>query len=119
MATTFSVLQVPAYGAKPNAQWIGSLGAGVLSEGGRVKVKSTLELLDHPGVFALGDILEWPEQKQAGKVMFHAGIVAPNLVSFLEGKPQKKIYKGTPEGIIIPIGKVRFSPSLPLFVRLM
>lgn len=54
----------------------------------------------------MGDILEWPEQKQAGKVMFHAGIIAPNLISFLEGKPQKKVYKGTPEGIIIPIGKV-------------
>lgn len=61
----------------------------------------------------MGDILEWPEQKQAGKVMFHAGIIAPNLISFLEGKPQKKVYKGTPEGIIIPIGKVC---SLPLVV---
>lgn len=99
-------LFLPAFGSRPNAEWIASLGAGVLSDGGRVKTLPTLEVAGHPGVFALGDILEWPEQKQAGKVAFHAGVVAPNLVSFLGGKPQKKVYKGTFEGIIIPIGKL-------------
>ena len=72
-----------------------------------MKTLPTLEVAGHPGVFALGDILDWPEQKQAGKLMFHAGVVAPNLLAFLDGKPQKKVYKGTWEALVLPIGKVR------------
>ncbi|KIP01404.1 hypothetical protein PHLGIDRAFT_80620 [Phlebiopsis gigantea 11061_1 CR5-6] len=98
-------LVVPAFGARPNTTFINSLGAGVLTEEGFVKVKPTLELPAHPGVFAVGDILDWKEQKQAGKVMGHAAAVAANLVSFLDGRPQTKVYKGSPEMIVVPIGK--------------
>ena len=67
----------------------------------------TLELPAHPGVFAVGDILDWREQKQAGKVGAHAAAAAANVVSFLDGRPQTKLYKGAPEMIVVPIGKVR------------
>lgn len=99
---------MPAFGSRPNTAFISSLGAGVLTEQGFVKVKPTLELLDHPGVFAVGDILDWREQKQAGKVGNHAAVVGSNLVSFLTGKPQAKVYKGSMEMIVVPIGKVCF-----------
>lgn len=98
-------LVIPAYGPRPNTMWLHSLGAGVLSDKGYVKTLPTLEVIGHPGVFALGDILDWPEQKQAGKLMFHAGVVVPNLLSFLGGKPQKKLYKGTWEALILSIGR--------------
>jgi apoptosis-inducing factor 2 len=105
--TTALHVQIPAFGAKPNTAFIESLGSGTLTSTGFVKIKPTLELLNHPGIFAIGDILDWPEQKQAGKVMAHAGIVAANLLSYLEGKPQKKLYKGPmAEAIVVPIGKV-------------
>ena len=59
-----------------------------------MKIKPTFELQNHPGIFAVGDIIDWPEQKQAGKVMAHAEIAVANLMSFLEGKPLAKVYKG-------------------------
>lgn len=78
----------------------------MLNDQGYVKVKPTLELPDHPGVFAAGDIIAWTEQKQAGKAPNHAAVVAPNIISFLAGQPLKKVYKGSTEMILIPIGKV-------------
>lgn len=112
-------VQIPAFGARPNTAFIGSLGAGVLTEQGFVKVKPTLELQDHPGVFAVGDIINWKEQKQAGKAIGHAGVVAANLVSFLDGKPQTKPYKGSPEMIVVPVGKVCLFPLLATRLVLM
>lgn len=98
-------LVIPAFGSRPNTGALGTLGAGVLTPEGFVKVLPTLEVPDHPGVFAAGDILDWREQKQAGKVMGHAAVVAANVVAFLQGRPQKKVYKGSIEMIIIPVGR--------------
>ena len=55
---------------------------------------------------AAGDIIDWKEQKQAAKANTHVQVVSANVVSFLEGKPYKKKYKGSPEMILIPLGKV-------------
>lgn len=106
------LLQVPAYGARPNSSFISTLDQGVVTQSGTVRVNAFLEVVGHPGVFAAGDIIDWEEQKQAVKANTHAGIVAANVLSFLEGKPLKKKYKGSPELIIIPLGKVRGLPML-------
>lgn len=86
---------------------INTLDTGVLTSKGFVKVKPTLEVQGHPGVFAIGDIIDWAEQKQAAKAPAHATTAAANVASFLNGTPLKSEYKGSPEAIIIPIGKVR------------
>ncbi len=99
-------MQVTAFGARPNTSLAESLGAGVLTETSHVRVKSTLELPEHPGVFAAGDIIDWREQKQAGKAPAHAAVVAANVASFLAGRAQTKAYKGSMEMIVIPVGKV-------------
>ena len=80
---------------------------GALTEKNFVRVNKFLEVKGHPGVFALGDIIDWAEQKQAAKAMGHAGVVSANVVSYVEGKPLKKAYKGSPEMILLPLGKVR------------
>lgn len=107
------LLQVPAYGARPNSSFISTLDQGVVTQSGTVRVNAFLEVVRHPGVFAAGDIIDWEEQKQAVKANTHAGIVAANVLSFLEGKPLKKQYKGSPELILIPLGKVRGLSALP------
>lgn len=68
----------------------------------------------HPGIFALGDVIDWDEQKQAAKGANHLAVVAPNVQSYLEGKPLKKVYKGSPEMILIPLGKV--SATSPVLI---
>ena len=56
----------------------------------------------------VGDIIDWEEQKQAAKVGTHASVVAANVLSFVSGQPVKKVYGGSPELIIVPVGKVAF-----------
>ena len=79
-----------------------------------MKVNPTLEVQGHPGIFAAGDIIEWKEQKQAGKAPAHAGVAAANVLSFLDGRERTKKYKGFPEIIVLPIGKVQCACS-PLY----
>ncbi|EKM54713.1 uncharacterized protein PHACADRAFT_185597 [Phanerochaete carnosa HHB-10118-sp] len=98
-------LVIQAFGSKPNTGVINTLGSDVLTEAGYVKVKPTLELQSHPGVYAAGDIIDWRQQKQAGKTGGYASIIAPNIVSFLKGQPQEKVYKGTSEKIVITFGR--------------
>ncbi|KAI0642896.1 FAD/NAD-P-binding domain-containing protein [Trametes meyenii] len=98
-------LVVPAFGARPNTGVIATLADDILTQSGTVRVNQFLEVQGHPGVFAAGDIIDWKEQKQAAKANTHATVVAANVVSFLQGQPLKKVYKGSPEMIIVPLGK--------------
>ena len=98
--------KVHAFGSKPNTEMLAGF-KNTLTERGFVRVNEFLELRGHPGVFAVGDIIDWPEQKQAAKAMGHASVAAANVVSFVQDRPLKKAYKGSPEMILIPLGKVR------------
>jgi len=57
-------------------------------------------------VFAAGDIVDWPEEKQFGKTVGQAAVVAENIVSYLADKPLRKEYTGSPEAIVLTNGKV-------------
>lgn len=105
--------QVITSGPKPNTEFIGeSLGAEILTETKLVKVEKTLQLSSHPAIFAVGDIIDWKEQKQAAKANGHCPIVVANVLSFLAGQPARKEYEGFPEMIMIINGKVKKS-TLP------
>jgi len=78
-------------------------------------VKPTLELVDHPRIFAMGDIIDWKEEKQAMKAMGHKSIVANNVLSVLDQKLALKNYKGTYEIILLSNGRV--SPPLDIWRR--
>ncbi|TBU44038.1 FAD/NAD(P)-binding domain-containing protein [Dichomitus squalens] len=98
-------LVIQAFGSKPATSFISSLGSDVLTSSGTVRVNEFLEVVGHAGVFAGGDIIDWEEQKQAAKAGGHAAIIVANIISFLQGQPLKKAYKGSPELILIPLGK--------------
>lgn len=94
-----------AYGTKPNTSLISqSLGAGALSQRGYVKVRPTLQLETHADIFAVGDIVDFPEQKQLLNAQAHAAIVTANIIAFFRGSAMKD-YKGTTNVIVLPIGK--------------
>lgn len=106
-------------GPKPNTAFIGqSLGPETLAENKLVKVEKTLQLAAHPAIFAVGDIIDWKEQKQAAKANGHAPVVVTNVVSLLADRPARKEYGGFPEMIMITNGKVRECRLrlLPLFL---
>lgn len=98
-------LVVPTRGGRPNTSFLVSLQPSVLTEHGFVKVDPTLQVKSHPGIFAAGDVLDWKEVKQAAKVHSHAPVVVANILAYLEDKPAKKVYKGSPELIVITNGK--------------
>jgi apoptosis-inducing factor 2 len=64
-------------------------------------------LPDHPSIFALLDVIDWPEQKQAGKANKQVPVVVANVLSYVANKPVIVDYKGMPEFMIVTNGKVR------------
>jgi NADH dehydrogenase FAD-containing subunit len=98
--------QVVTRGPRPNTDFISTFGSGVLTERGTVKVKPTLQLASHPDIYAAGDIIDWDEQKQAGKVNAHAPVVAANVLSSVAGQTPTSNYKGSIEMIVVTNGKV-------------
>jgi len=115
---TSVVDQVRTSGPRPNTDILASsLGADILTEGKFVHVSPQLQVFGHPSVFAAGDIIDWPEEKQFGKTVGQAAVVAANITSYLSNKPLTKEYTGGPEAIILTNGKVRVSASfIPTFL---
>lgn len=107
--------QIKSRGPKPNtAVFVSSLGSDTVNQAGFVKVKKTFQLVSHSDIFALGDIVDTPEQKQLAKAtMYHAPVVAANVLAYLAGQPVTKEYKGAFEAIFITNGKVRWLSFVP------
>ncbi|KAJ6483908.1 hypothetical protein DFH09DRAFT_1106630 [Mycena vulgaris] len=92
-------LVVPTRGPRPRTEFVAkSLGADTLNERKQIKVKPTLQLLDHRDIFAVGDAINTVEQKEIVKASAHAAIVAANIITYLSGSgsPMKE-YKGSRE----------------------
>ena len=109
--------QISARGPSPNTGFIeSSLGSHTLNSRKYVRVRPTLQLQEYTDIFALGDIIDWKEQKQVAKAWGHAGIVSANVEAYLSGRKLKE-YKGSPEVIMITNGKVRLFYLLDFLSR--
>lgn len=86
--------------------------------------RESLQHIDYPNVFALGDIIDAPMGKTASSVRKQHEVVADNIVSMMNGKELTAKYDGyTAYPLITSIGKVmlaefdwskRPTPSFPL-----
>ncbi|KAI0629807.1 FAD/NAD-P-binding domain-containing protein [Trametes polyzona] len=97
-------LVIPAFGSRPNTGFLKNFDEDVLTPYGNVRVNDNLEVIGHPGVFAAGDITDRKETKQASKAHRHVPVVVANVISYLQGEPPKRAYKGLPESIVITLG---------------
>jgi apoptosis-inducing factor 2 len=79
-----------------------------LTPSGFIKVEPTLQLPGYPRIFAGGDVIDWAEQKQAGKTHAHAAVIANNILALLGSKKSTIQYKGSPESVLVTNGKVWF-----------
>ncbi|KAH9962986.1 FAD/NAD-P-binding domain-containing protein [Russula dissimulans] len=98
-------LVVATYGAAPGTGFVKSLGSNVLTPRGHIKVEKTFQLKSYSNIYAIGDVTDWEEQKQAAKAPKHAQIAADNILSQLNGGAPKKTYSGQPEMIVLTNGK--------------
>lgn len=101
-------LVIPMRGVHPNTQFLSSsLGEQIVTKEGYVKVLPTLQLREHPRIFAVGDIIDWDEHKQGVKCAAHVSVLTSNIGSLLENKRVKAEYRDSHDAIIISNGKVR------------
>ncbi|KAJ7785799.1 FAD/NAD-P-binding domain-containing protein [Mycena metata] len=101
-------LVVPTRGPRPRTEFVAkSLGASVLDERKQIKVQPTLQLLQHPDIFAVGDAIDTAEQKQAIKAGAHSAIVVANIIAYLDDpkRPLKAYKPSTRESIVVTNGK--------------
>ena len=74
-----------------------------------MKVQPTLQLESHSSIWAVGDILNFPEGKRAIKAKGQLNVLIPNLLLFLRDRNAKltKEYTPSPENIMLTCGSVR------------
>jgi hypothetical protein len=87
-------MKVPTRGGRPNTAFIRSSLPHLLNDAGQVRVKHTLQSVDYPDIFAIGDCTDWKEQKQSGKYYSHVSVCVANALAYLKGEKPAKIYKG-------------------------
>ncbi|KAG8888888.1 hypothetical protein FRB98_006553 [Tulasnella sp. 332] len=100
-------LVITVRGGKLNTAFLSSFDSTILTTSGSVKVLPTLQVPLTNGksnVFAIGDIIEWPQQKMVSKVPTQASVVVANILSAVKGAPMKQQYKGFMEAISVPLG---------------
>ena len=98
-----------ATGGRPNTKLVSDLDPSLVDENSRVIVQPTLQVKGQTNIFAAGDITNWPEQKQMMKAQAHAGVIAANIISLIQGQKPSKEYKTKMEGIFVTNGAVRNS----------
>ncbi|KAF6751673.1 hypothetical protein DFP72DRAFT_1135513 [Ephemerocybe angulata] len=101
-------LVIPTRGPRPNTDFVASsLGTDSLTPSGHVKVLPTMQLVNHPRIFAAGDIVDWNEQKSARKAFGHAKIVWANLQTLLAAPHATNLttYRGSYEALPLTNGR--------------
>ncbi|VDB94139.1 unnamed protein product [Peniophora sp. CBMAI 1063] len=100
-------LIITAHGGTPNTQFAASLGESALDKYGQIRVRDTLELIDYPGIFCVGDAVSNAERNRLGKYPRHARAVVPNLLARLAGSEPSSTYSGSIETLRVSIGSDR------------
>lgn len=109
---------INATGGRPNTSIVRTLDPAALTATGTIQVTPELRVRLASGaqnVWAIGDIIEWPEQKMVFKAsMGHAPLVAKNVAASVKGLKTTP-YGGKPEMIMVTLGPKGGRGSAPFF----
>lgn len=78
--------------------------AEALNEDGSVRVEPTLQVVDHPSAYAVGDITDIRESKRADAARSQARVVVANIASQIEGEDPEATYQPRRDWIVLPLG---------------
>lgn len=93
-----------AYGASASTGYLGTDYDDIRHYDGTIRVDDHLRVVDHPGVWAIGDITDVRETKRADAARAHAEVVAANISEMIAGRPASKVYTPQPELVVLPLG---------------
>lgn len=93
-----------AYGAAAATGFLGEDYAEIRHYDGTIRVDEQLRVIDHPGVWAIGDITDVRETKRADAARAHAAVVAENIRTLIESGSPSATYSPRPEQVILPLG---------------
>ena len=93
-----------AYGSAAATGFLGEDYDEVRHYDGTIRVDEYLRVVDHPGVWAIGDITDVRESKRADAARAHARVVARNITDRIAGREPSATYAPGTERIILPLG---------------
>lgn len=93
-----------AYGASAATGFLGDDYEEIRHYDGTIRVDDHLRVVDHPGVWAIGDITDVRETKRADAARAHAAVVAANIRSVIAGEAPTAVYQPQPELVVLPLG---------------
>ncbi|KAB5593020.1 Apoptosis-inducing factor 2 [Ceratobasidium theobromae] len=110
-------LVINATGGRPNNAVVLTLDNSVVTTKGTVLVTPELNVKLASGVrnvWAIGDIIEWQEQKMVFKASTaHAPLVAANIIAAIKGT-EPKAYQGKAETILVTLGPKGGRVNIPI-----
>ena len=93
-----------AHGSAAATGFLGEDYDGIRHYDGTIRVDDRLRVVDHPGVWAIGDITDVRETKRADAARAHARVVAANIRSLIGGGSADAVYAPRPEHVVLPLG---------------
>ena len=93
-----------AYGAAAATGFLGEDYDEIRHYDGTIRVDDHLRVVDHPGVWAIGDITDVRETKRADAARAHAAVVAENIRSVIKGQEPTAVYQPQAEIVVLPLG---------------
>lgn len=93
-----------AYGAAAATGFLGQDYDDIRHYDGTIRVDDHLRVVDHPGVWAIGDITDVRETKRADAARAHATVVAANIRAIIAGEAPTTVYQPQPELVVLPLG---------------
>lgn len=109
-------LVVPTWGGHRNTDFLKSFDSTIVTPQGNIRILPSFRVPLSNGntnVYAVGDVIDWAEQKQVAKVAGHVAVIVPNILAAIKNQQPPKVYKGGIEGIILPAGPRAGAGYLP------